>query len=367
MPQRRKIVCHAVGGSCVPPGHEDITRTQIAKQIAALLASDAGGDYDPGSGEKAPDLYFVPSETLTKEHAERDLGIASELDLFGGVVPHAYIATKIITHPLPSSHAVAPDNWSTEFGSRVAGVVLPGYSAFAIQDALDAAAVLLERGPVRIKRVRETGGRGQFVASTMPEVKARLGEIDEREIGRYGVVLELNLDQVKTLSVGQIRVGHWIASYYGIQRLTPDHHGDMVYGGSQLFVVRGDMDALLARDLPHEVRTALEQARVYDAAANACFDGFYASRRNYDIAQGVDTRGQPYSGVLEQSWRIGGASTAEICALQAFAKEPRLEAIRATCTEICGPCRIPDGATLYYAGDDPRVGYITKYAIVERL
>lgn len=44
-----------------------------------------------------------------------------------------------------------------------------------------------------------------------------------------------------------------------------------------------------------------------DAAALDCFPGFFASRRNYHIGQGRDAKGRFKSGVLEQSWRIGGA------------------------------------------------------------
>src|SRR5262249_20209871 len=42
------------------------------------------------------------------------------------------------------------------------------------------------------------------------------------------------------------------------------------------------------------------------------FHGFAASRRNYDVAQGIDADGWPQSGVLEPSWHVGGASSAEL-------------------------------------------------------
>ena len=45
---------------------------------------------------------------------------------------------------------------------------------------------------------------------------------------------------------------------------------------------------------------------------------FFASRRNYDVVAGLDARGQRRCGVLEQSWRVGGASPAELVALAAF-------------------------------------------------
>jgi hypothetical protein len=139
-----------------------------------------------------------------------------------------------------------------------------------------------------------------------------------------------------------------------------------VYGGSTLTVVRGDFDELLRLDLPPEVRTSVTQARVYHAAALASFAGMFASRCNYDIAQGYDDREQWRSGVLEQSWRMGGASGAEIAALDAFKSDPDLRVVRASTTEIYGePAALPADATVYFSGTDRRVGRLTKFARLE--
>src|SRR5262249_56834029 len=56
---------------------------------------------------------------------------------------------------------------------------------------------------------------------------------------------------------------------------------------------------------------AVVAARRYDDATEE-FHGFAASRRNYDVAQGIDADGWPQSGVLEPSWHVGGASSAEL-------------------------------------------------------
>ena len=150
-----------------------------------------------------------------------------------------------------------------------------------------------------------------------------LPAIDPDQLANAGLVLEENLTAVTTYSVGQVRVADLTATYYGSQRLTTDNGGDEVYGGSDLVVVRGDFDALVQLPLPESIRVAVEQARTYDAATSV-FPGMFASRRNYDVAQGVDARGQWRSGVLEQSWRIGGATGAEIAALEAFRADPAL-------------------------------------------
>ena len=190
--------------------------------------------------------------------------------------------------------------------------------------------------------------------------------MDTTELWSYGLVLEENLTDVTTYSVGQVRVAELVATYYGTQRLTPDNSGAAVYGGSDLVIVRGDFEALLGLDPPEEARLAVAQARVYDAAATEFFPGLFASRRNYDVAQGLDSSGRRRSGVLEQSWRIGGASSAEIAALEAFRAEPALHAVRASSIEVYGESEAPPPhASVYFRGMDEQVGPITKYALVE--
>jgi hypothetical protein len=114
------------------------------------------------------------------------------------------------------------------------------------------------------------------------------------------------------------------------------------------------------------LRVAVTQARAYDAAAHAHLPSFLASRRNYDVMQGIDARGRPKSGVLEQSWRIGGASGAEVAALLAFDADPSLMAVHAATTEIYGDSPPPPSdATVYFRDVDTRAGFLTKYSRIE--
>jgi hypothetical protein len=71
--------------------------------------------------------------------------------------------------------------------------------------------------------------------------------------------------------------------------------------------------------------------------------------------------------VLEQSWRIGGATGAELAALETFHADQALYAVRAICVERYGESApVPPSATLYFHGEDPEVGLLTKYALVHR-
>jgi len=345
--------------------HEVATQNALAKKLADIRGDDFAGTYDASCHYDRP-LYFVPNDTLVRTDAGAGLEIRGEDDLFGGVVPQAFVATKTITHALTPGAAAMPEGWSDAFCQRVREVVLPGYSAFSRRDALEAGLKLLERGAVRLKKPSGIGGLGQSVVSSREQLETALEELDTGELARIGLVLERNLAAPETRSVGQVRVGKLLATYCGTQRLTRNNRGGEVYGGSELIVVRGGFEALLQLPLGQQVQVAISQARTYHAAALACFEGMFASRSNYDIAQGVDDEGRWYSGVLEQSWRIGGASGAELAALEAFRDDPSLPVVRASTTEIYGATpSLPSGATVYFQGDDGKVGPLTKYARLE--
>ena len=181
-----------------------------------------------------------------------------------------------------------------------------------------------------------------------------------------GVVLEEHLDDVTTHSVGQVRVAGMTASYWGTQRTTHNNRGVEVYGGSDLVVVRGGFDALRALPLSTEAQLAISRALVYDSAADACFAGFFSSRRNYDVVEGTDARGRRRAGVLEQSWRVGGASAAEVEALLVFRDDPTVMALRTSTVETYGASpTLPEGAIVFFTGDDARVGPVTHYVLME--
>jgi len=344
--------------------HEARTRGLVAAKLAQLKGFEFAGTYDDAARDARP-RYVVPNDTLVRPDAEK-LGIRGEDDLFGGVVPRAFVATKTITHPLVDKEARAPAGWSSDFAARIDGAVLRGYTAFSADDAHRALARLLDHGPARIKLARGIGGRGQFVIQDAEELNKLLASIDDAELAAAGVVLEEHLDDVTTHSVGQVRVAGSIASYWGTQRLTRSNHGAEVYGGSDLLVVRGGFDALRQLPLSTDAQLAVSRALVYDDAADACFRGFFASRRNYDVVEGTDARGRRRAGVLEQSWRIGGASAAEIEALLAFRDDPALTAVRASTLEIYGEAQPPPPhAVVFFSGVDERVGMIAHYVTVE--
>jgi hypothetical protein len=334
----------------------------IATRLAELKGGVFAGEYGRNAGCNGS-VYLVPNDSLIDGEPVRGLAIQSEDDLFGGLVPHPFVATKAITHRLFDAESELPPGWSTAFGIQVADVALRGYSTFVKADARRAGLQLLQIGPVRLKAVNEAGGHGQQVVRTVAELDAALAAttID----ARHGLVVEEEIFEPKTYSIGQVRVEGLVASYHGIQHVTPDNRGKPAYGGSDLWVVRGDFADLLGTAMPEDARQAVMQAMVYDRAADACFHPFFASRRNYDVIWGLDSSGSRKCGVLEQSWRIGGASAAEVAALEILQSDPRITSVYASCVEAYGESSVPAHACIYFCGTDDSFGKLTKYSVAQ--
>jgi hypothetical protein len=139
------VVTLTSAGTRQPRAHEMAAWATHATTLASLLGCDFAGEYDPLGHHPGP-VYFVPGDTLLSSEASA-LGIGGEDDLFGGIVPHPFVATKMITHPLVELDSHAPPGWSHAFARHVSPVVLPGFSAFTLADARRAGARLLGLGP----------------------------------------------------------------------------------------------------------------------------------------------------------------------------------------------------------------------------
>jgi hypothetical protein len=360
--RKKLVLAHSVHPDA--PLHEVETNRALARWLAQVVGLEYGGSYDLQL-HSGRDVYLLPTQTLVGVAAARQLGVKGPEDLWGGYVDHAFICTKAISHGLLNRHAFAPEGWAPLFSERVRSVVLDGLSVFSLEDARPAAEHLLYSGPIRMKPIHACAGRGQTVIKSLDQFDAILARPDAKTLFTEGVVLEQDLTEVTTHSVGQSFIGDKVLSYCGDQYLTEDGQGEQVYGGSNLLVVRGYYEDLLALELPGDVRLAIQQAQVFDSAADEAYPGFYASRRNYDIAQGLDCNGKPRSGVLEQSWRLGGASSAEVAALQSLLNNPDIRAIRVSSVETYSDQPLPANAIEVYRGPAQHSDFLLKYVTVK--
>ncbi|RZN33892.1 DUF3182 family protein [Bradyrhizobium sp. Leo121] len=344
--------------------HEKVTLSAVAESIARLNGHRYAGIFD-AKKHSTGDIFFVPDDTLMLDEAG-NLGIHSPRQLYGAVVPYPFAKTKAITHRLINPLAAHPCGWSVAFAENVSNAVLPGYTAFDPDDAGTAVRRLLLQGPVRVKEPLGDGGHGQTVIGTIAELDALLDSLPTEKIACHGLVLETNLRCVTTRSIGYTMVGDRTIAYHGTQRSATNNLGVSVYGGSHLTCVRGGWAELENLPMNAEARLAIVQARTYDRNA-AQYPGFLASRRNYDVGQGIDGHGQWRSGVFEASWRSGGASTAELAALTAFAQDSALQVVEAASVKHFGkPRKIPPGAIVHFEGDDPEEGPLLRYTVIIR-
>jgi hypothetical protein len=150
-----------------------------------------------------------------------------------------------------------------------------------------------------------------------------------------GVGLERHLENVTTYSSGQVLLAGRTASDYGVQRFIPNNRSIPSYRGSDLVLIRGGFKALLALDLLPHLSLAIAQVTVYDRAR--VHDPYIiVSHRNSAVGQGGDHRGMRRSGVFEHSWRMGGASSAEIAALLVFPADPTPQVVEVSSCERYG-------------------------------
>ncbi|MCJ8205503.1 DUF3182 family protein [Pseudomonas sp. RGM2987] len=360
--RKKTVMAHSVNPHA--PLHEVETNRALARWLAQILGWDFGGSHD-GQQAVGPDLYWLPTQTLIGTETAQRLGVQGPEDLWGGFVEHDFICTKAITHGLLNKHAVAPIGWSPLFSKLTRGAVLDGVTVFSLKDARLAAEHLLYSGAMRFKPIHASAGRDQRVITSLAQFDELAAAPDAQATFSDGVVLEQNLSEVKTQSVGQSFIDGRVLSYCGVQHLTRDSEGLEVYGGSDLLVAQGGYIELLKLELPDDVREAVRLAQVFDDASNQAYPNFFASRRNYDIAQGLDVGGQPRGGVLEQSWRMGGASSAELAALQVFVEDPQTCAVRVSSVETYVDQPLPSGAREVYRGPAHNGDFLLKYVTVQ--
>ena len=359
-PVVRKLLAHGCDDDA---RHENVGHRALCRRLAGLMGLEYGGDYRDGTSPFPG--YIVARQPLAGLGVKLLHNIRDENDLFGGWVEEDYMATKAIMHCLVEPGAQQPRSWPSALAAAARGLTLPGLTAFSRVDAAAAGRRLLAGGPVRLKPVASDGGRGQIVCRNQRQLEEAIDAVDA--IGQ-GVVVEQNLQHVTTYSVGHVTIPSVSISYCGTQSLTPDNTGAPCYGGSEIFVVRGGFDRLLERVRSPQMAEAIEMARRFDRLAHDHLPGLIASRRNYDIAAGISPSGQRAVGVLEQSWRIGGASSAEIVAMEAMLADPLIKAVYARSVERFGDCgQCPPDALVCFDGIDPNLGPIQKFAQVEEV
>lgn len=343
--------------------HEVASLAAIGRRIARLLGAPYCGWGCCGrSASGSVPTYLVASDALLPADAAR-YAISRECQFFGGIVPYPWVAGKAIVHPLHKEARMVPEGW-TELGEGLISVTAPGFSAFCAEDAERAGRQLLAQAPViRVKPAWCRGGMGQQRVSNPASLQTAIAELDGAGLQAQGVVLEVELAACSTYSVGSVQFGPHRFSYIGMQFTTVDLHGRNVYGGSDLWMERGDLQRLQACVPSRHAREVIGTVIRFDALVRRAYPQVLVSRCNYDVAVGLAPR--RCVAVLEQSWRVGGASTAEVSGADALLQHPEVDHVRSQSCEDYGRAAIPPpGAEVYWRGRSNDGQQMTKYSVV---
>jgi hypothetical protein len=285
----------------------------VAKRIAMLL----GGEMRE-AGDSSHKVYHVPFAAVHADLAAARR-IAGTGDLYGGIVREHQHADKAILHLLPSESAAYPLWYSPRFAECVRDVVLPGYTAFTQEDALDAFNLMRSNGfSVRLKDPANTGGLGQHLVQSGAELTRTMAEYRDR-LPRTGIVLEADLHGPTTVTIGYVNIDGVEYTWHG-RPYDINHDGMRRFGGNALTVVRGGLKVLREYSVDPHDRLAIDQAeRVLDAYSLL---GTAVSRATLDAVQGTACDGTFLSGITDPSLRPSASSAAEVRAIEALVASP---------------------------------------------
>lgn len=275
--------------------------------------------------------------------------------IYGSTLPRALLerTSKVQVHE-PFDEAEVPGWFDLGFPRHLRGTTVPGYSCFSVDSLTGAARALLEEFvTVRLKDPNGASGVGQWTLGDPDELEGVLDDV-AAEVGtscnvqlaeylaHYGYVVEAHVDDVEAWSVTLTRTPDGCYSSFGrILETTVELEvrGTVQnYGGTSVVVVRGDPEAL--EQLPAEgvvvddpvrhdrirltpppgvVRAAqrfIEGMRGWEA------DGVVETRANVDVITGKlarrDGSREEIAASVEESARVGGASSAELLGIRAL-------------------------------------------------
>lgn len=296
----------------------------VAKMAAAYMGLPFAGEASKMIGSKT-DQYLVFPKTIGPETAGL-YGIGKPEDFYGAFVEHPFLVGKTAFHEPVSSDT--PFYYSEEFAGSVSDFVLPGYSVFTQSDGVKAYGLMLGKGfkDVRLKLSDKSDGEGQSVIADKKHLKKLLGTVPAYDLQKKGIVLEPNLRDHRTISVGFAQFGNDVFSFIANQK-NDVYEGRDRYIGADAIIVRGQMDNLLKMlqlDDPH--RDAVEKALGF-YNAYSYFDPV-ASRLSFDVLEGLDAKGNRLSGVTDITGRLGGTCPALILAALEMQRDPTIHAVR---------------------------------------
>ncbi|HEY5442276.1 MAG TPA: DUF3182 family protein, partial [Candidatus Saccharimonadales bacterium] len=149
--------------------------TAVGERIASML----GGELK-ALDEAGDNPYFMPFAAVHEPLAAK-VGISGSGDVYSGIVKEPEHADKGMLHEVPSDDSPHPAWYSRTFAQSLPGLVLPGFTTFSPEDAINAFELLQEQNlAARFKDPSNTGGLGQHPISTKEDLELLIGEHGEK-------------------------------------------------------------------------------------------------------------------------------------------------------------------------------------------
>lgn len=300
--------------------------------IAEKIARHQGLPFNPNPIMQGIEnkTYVVPGATLTSGQADQLL-IAAENDFYGTAAPTMDHVGKSILHRSMSERY--PGFYSPEFAQEAEsmGLVLPGYTGFA-KEEIQQAFMCVDSRPLlyRLKVPNESDGNGQYRINDTEHLVSLLSQIDAESIAQHGMVIEPDLRNKSTVSVGHFALGDDSYSFVANQTGEMIDGRDVYLGGNDIIVARGELQNLM--DMLHQ----LGDERFESVAKGKAFFQLYAkhypllsSRMSVDVLSGSHPDFGQISGVTDITGRLGGLCPATTLAALHLQENPHQAAVGA--------------------------------------
>lgn len=275
------------------------TARELARYFSLPYQEEDKGEF------RREAVYTVPAVTLDSNRTKSFLAEAIE-DFYGTRVEHLGHVGKAILHPLIGE--ANSKFYSVEFAKCVADYTLPGFSFFTVEAGSEAFRRLCGQ-EARLKLTTESDGHGQFVITNETELLRTLDKFDPTKINEEGLILEPNLREPFTISVGYTILGSVPYSFVAHQKNDVTLDDRNRYLGAHVLVLKGTLG-----DLSKLVSLSEDEQ---EAIAKACrFNEAYAylnpiaSRLSFDCLFGQTQRGERLSGITDITGRLGGTCPA---------------------------------------------------------
>ncbi len=295
----------------------------VAKYIADYLGVPYSGEM---LGGVEGNVYYVPPVTQERKSLIADV-IKSEEDFYGLIVDDFNHVGKSILHKSVSSKV--PGFYSFEFAKSVEDLVVPGVTVFSKENTEYGYTTVKGVGDfdIRLKLSDRSDGHGQFLLKNIEEVRNVFESLEDKYVNDKGLVLEANVKEAKTISIGFTVLGSDTFSFLAIQKndIAPEDGRDR-YMGANVRVVRGGMNNLKKiAENPDEQKAIEVVGQFYKKYKS--FNPI-ASRLSFDFLYGLDNKGNTLSGVTDITGRLGGTCPALVLAATEFKQNPYLSTVK---------------------------------------